>query len=361
MGIEIKLTDKQIPVTPVFVHYLANVIDGNAFNDMHWHDQLSEELSQEQKKLLEEAQSNAQKVIQSPIGQKAILRVYELFVALLTGDYAKIRDIQFRFHFINIIGVPRHGGSYLTKEVYQALGHDPETVPNAIAHDGFPESSPFKLEQGQNSWTTSLQTMAEYLTMVEIYFGQDKPHSGKIIVPKKLTKGTYSGGFFHRVLGESVEHILTLRHPAMAAISTYEKSGGLPEGEKFAIRGNIEEWIKRDLVYTGRSQAELLNSNYFDAYLAYWEQYHYLIATTGLSANKNMKILAYGKERMEKQAQSFHNRFESGQTAEEFKVFDKRDRHPDWMKKAEPAIMRVKAVWDSVGLDFPTEEIMEAW
>ena len=64
-----------------------------------------------------------------------------------------------------------------------------------------PVAGPFRFDKGVNSWITSLQTMAEYLTMVEIYFGRNKPHSGKIVVPKKLLKGTYAGGFFHRILG----------------------------------------------------------------------------------------------------------------------------------------------------------------
>src|SRR5690606_13795669 len=140
-------------------------------------------------------------------GQRYIGRTYQIFVALLSGNTEIIRDLQFRFHFINIIGVPRNGGSYLTKEVYRALGYDPEKVPNVIAHDGFPEAGPFRFAKGANSWTASLQTMAEFLTMVEIYFGKAKPHTGKIVVPKKLLKGAYAGGFFHHILGESVEHI----------------------------------------------------------------------------------------------------------------------------------------------------------
>jgi hypothetical protein len=44
--------------------------------------------------------------------------------------------------------------------------------------------------------------MAEYLTMVEIFFADQKQYSGKIVVPKKLTQSIYAGGFFHRVLGE---------------------------------------------------------------------------------------------------------------------------------------------------------------
>lgn len=361
MGVDIRLTDRQLPVSPVFVDFLSRSIAGDEFTDAKWHDQLSEELSHEQKAVVERAAENARKVIESPLGQEKVRRAYELLVALMTGDAGKIRDIQFKFHFINIIGVPRHGGSYLTKELYRALGYDPEKVPNVIAHDGFPEAAPFRFAAGVNSWISSLQTMAEYLTMVEMFFGKNRPHTGKIIVPKKLLKGSYAGGFFHRVLGESVEHVLTVRHPATSAISTYEKSGGLPPGGKFAVRGNIEEWIRRDLEYTGVDRETIGRMDYFDAYLRYWEQYHYYVATTGLSANRNIDIVAYGKERMTRTAQRWHNRFESGETASEFQVFDKRDRHPDWLEMAAPVIQRVYEVWQRVGLEFPVAAVLDAW
>ena len=362
MGVEIKLSDKELPVSPVFVEFLVHIVEDKPFNGAKWGDQLSEELSADQKEILESANENAAKVMATPKGQQSIGRAYELFVALLLGDVEKIRDLQLKFHFINIIGVPRNGGSYLTKEVYRSLGYDPEKVPNVVAHDGFPEASPFRFEKGMNSWITSLQTMAEFLTMVEIYFGKNKPFSGKIPVPKKLTKGTYAGGFFHRILGESVENILTVRHPVTSAISTYEKSGGMTEDGKFAVRGNIEEWVRRDLVYTGVDPEVVMEMDYFDAYLRYWEQYHIYVATTGFSASKAIQIVPYGEGRMTECAKDFYYRFgDRNPQPESFKVFDKRDRHPEWFKRSEPVVHRVAEIWDRVGLDFPHDEVMEAW
>lgn len=361
MGVEIKLSDKEFPVSPVFVDFLTHVTQGKPFEDAKWHDQLSEEMSSEHKDVMKKAAENAKLVMGTELGQRCVARAYQLFLALLTGDVEKIRDIQFRFHFINVIGIPRNGGSYLTKEIYRAIGYDPAKVPNVIAHDGFPEAGPFRFNKGVNSYVTSLHTMAEFLTMVEIFFGKNKPHTGKIIVPKKLLKGTYAGGFFHRILGEAVENVLTARHPATSAISTYEKSGGFPEDGKFKVRGNIEEWVRRDLTYTGVTPEEVFKLDYFDAYLRYWEFYHYYVATTGLSANPNMRVVAYGAERMMANSQSFQNRFESGLEPSEFKVFDKRDRHPEWFERAEPVIARVRDIWERAGLTFPYDEVMEGW
>ena len=361
MGVDIKLTDRELPVSPVFVDFLVQVVEGHGFEGARWHDQLSEDMNRDHRKVIAEAAANAAKVMQHDVGKRAVARAYQLFVALLTGDVEKIRDLQFRFHFINVIGVPRNGGSYLTMEIYRALGYDPTRVPNVVAHDGFPEAGPFRFERGVNSWVSSLQTMAEFLAMVELYFGKAKPHTGKIIVPKKLTKGTYAGGFFHRILGESVEHLLTVRHPMTSAISTYEKSGGFPEGGKFRVRGNIEEWVRRDLNYTGMTNDEVFALDYFDAYLRYWEQYHYYVATTGLSANKDIQVVAYGEQRMLDVSQAFQHRFASGLAPESFKVFDKRDRHPEWFAQAEPVVRRVAEVWARAGLEFPYDDVMEDW
>ena len=362
MGVELKLTDSELPVSPIFVDFLRHIVDGSPFEKAHWGDQLSERMLSDQRRLIDHAPDNAAKVLSNEQGQQAIARAYQLLLSLLTGDIDAIKDIQLRFHFINVIGIPRNGGSYLTKEIYRSLDYDPANVPNVIAHDGFPDAGPFRFEKGVNSWVSSLQTMAEYLTMVEIYFGKNKPISGKIPVPKKLLKGTYAGGFFHHILGQAVENILTVRHPVTSCISTYEKSGGLPDNGCFAVRGNIEEWVRRDLVYTGADPEEIVNSDYFDAYLRYWEQYNYYVATTGLSANQDIRIVAYGKERMENLVKSFYYRFGNiDPSPEPFEVYDKRDRHPAWFAKAEPVVHRVQEVWKTVGLEFPLDEVMEAW
>jgi len=362
MGVEIKLTDKELPVSPVFIDFLSHVLFGREFEQTRWGDQLQEGLWAGMDDMMKHVADDAQAVMAHPDGQRHIGRAYALFVALLTGDVEAIRDLQLRYHFINVIGVPRNGGSYLTKEIYRALGYDPDHVPNVIAHDGFPEAGPFRFDRGVNSWILSLQTMAEYLTMVDIYFGKARPRSGKIIVPKKLTKGTYAGGFFHRILGEAVENILTVRHPVASCISTYEKSGGLPVDQRFVVRGNIEEWVRRDLTYTGVDPDAVMQMNYFDAYLRYWEQYHFYVATTGLSANRDIQVVAYGGDRMMDVARGFYYRFGHRNPAPEpFETFDKRDRHPDWFDKAGPVVKRVSEVWATVGLEFPYEEVMEGW
>jgi hypothetical protein len=75
-----------------------------------------------------------------------LARAYTLLFSLLTGDLAPLHELQSRFHFVNVIGIPRTGSSYLTAELYRALGRVPA--------------------RGINSWVVTLKTVAEYLAMV---------------------------------------------------------------------------------------------------------------------------------------------------------------------------------------------------
>ncbi len=360
MGVEITFTDKQFPVSPIFVDFLHRFLNGLPF-DTTWHDQLSEELVAANEELTQMADKHAFDVMQLPEGQKIIGRSYQLLAAFLTGEPEQLRVLHERYKFVCIVGVPRHGGSYLTKELFRSIGMEAEGVPNVVAHDGFPDLSPFDFAKGYNAMTNMQQNMAEYLAMVEAYFADSRIFNHLIVVPKKATKAAYHGAYFDKSLGPNSEYFITLRHPVSAAISTYEKSTGLPAGGTYLARGNIEEWAKRDNIYSGIPSDKIPTMDYFDVYLNYWEHYHYNLVLTGLRQNPNWTLVAYSKERMEACAAAFHKRFKSKRTPEEFKVFSNKDRHPAWMKKAEPAILRVRNMWAGVGLAFPAEEVMEAW
>lgn len=361
MGVEIKLTDKEFPVSPVLIDFLHRHIEDREF-EASWHDQLSEVLVPAQADERQKAAvAVADQVLQNPTGQKAIIRSYELLTALLVGQPDKLRTFHERYRFICIVGCPRHGGSYLTKQLFLAIGLDPDQVPNAIAHDGFPDASPFSFKENYNSLTTMIQNMAEYLAMTEVFFANSRLFDNLVIVPKKATKAAYQGAFFNAAFGPQTEYVITLRHPLAACISTYEKSTGLPSGGKFQVRGNIEEWARRDNEFTGADPGKILDQDYFDVYLRYWEQYHCNLALTGLSANRNWKLVPYGRNNMMKIARDWFLRFRNKGQVEDFKVFDKRDRHPEWRPRAEAGIHRVAATWQSVGIKFPIDEIMEGW
>jgi hypothetical protein len=61
-------------------------------------------------------------------------------------------------------------------------------------------------------------------------------------------------------------------------------------------------------------------------------------------------------------AKSYYYRFRIRHPApEKFEVFDKPDRHPEWFEEFNAVVERFAAVWRRVGLEFPLEEVMEAW
>lgn len=361
MGVEIKFTDKQFPVSPVFIEFLYNFFEKKDLNTK-WHDQLSEEMLSRQGEVREAATAFAGTVLEHPKGRQVVYRAYECLSAILTGDVNLLQRFQDRYQFICVVGCPRHGGSYLTKELYKSLGMVPSKVPEVIAHDGFPDASPFDLHENYNSYTTLMQHMAEFMAMIELYFGNSRMFENRVPVPKKATKAAYHGAFFRYTLGPETEYVVTLRHPVASAISTYEKSTGLTEDGKFRVRGNIEEWARRDVAFmTGYSNEQIFERDYFDIYLEYWVDYHCNMASTGMLASSKVTPVAYGADRYMKLVSEWYQRFECQDKPEEFQVFDKRSRHPDWEKKAEKGIAHVAEAWKLAGKQFPVDEIMEQW
>jgi hypothetical protein len=361
MGVEIKFSDRDLPVSPGFIDFLHHHIERRTV-DTSWHDQRSEVLvPADFESRLKHAESVADDVLQHPVGQRAIYRAYELFTAMLLGQSDKLAAYQGRYRFICVVGCPRHGGTYLTKHLFAAVGMEPGAVPNMIAHDGFPDATPFLFAPRHNSLTAMMYQTAEYFAMVEVFFAQANTLDGRVVVPKKATKAAYHGAYFLDMWGADTECIITLRHPVAACISTYEKSGGLPADGRFAVRSNIEEWAQRDNLIAFADADAVQRQDYFDIYLRYWEQYHLQLALTGLSAARNRTVVAYGKERMMACARHYAERLGAPGPVEEFAVLDSRGRHRDWCLRAELVIRRVAGVWQQVGLGFPLDEIMEGW
>ncbi|MET0600221.1 MAG: hypothetical protein ABWZ57_20400 [Mesorhizobium sp.] len=363
MSVLISLTEAQLPPSEQFLEFLVSWITAREFDSSNWAtfgEERPEPIGRPMS--LGASQELWRRVAGSDVGVRHLGRAYELFVALLIGDVDAIRAVQQRFCFFLVIGAPRSGGKYLTKELFRALGHVPSRIPAVLAHDGFPEAGPWRFSKAGTTWIESLHGMAEYLAMVEIFFAEAGRHRGRVIVAKKATKAVHAPGLFQSVLGEDAEGVVTVRHPVPACISTYEASGGLPVGERFAQRGNIEKLWARDLLAAGWSEGDIAKMDYFDAYLRYWEDYHLRLAMGGSNLSRNYRIVAYGAERFMSEARRNAEHFGASTfDAESFHVFDRRQRHPRWIARAEPSIRRVSEQWARVGMTFPREEIAECW
>jgi len=363
MNVRITLTDSHMPPSEQFLEFIDSWLAGVEFDGSTWATYGQERPERLGRRLSRSTSHQLlQRIAASDAGMRHLGRAYELLVALLIGDVDAIRAVQQRFRFVLVVGAPRSGGKYLTKELFRALGHVPSRVPPVLAHDGFPEAAPWRFDRSGNTWVESLHTMAEYLTMVELFFATADRHEDYIFVPKKATKAAYAPGLFQSVLGMGGEGVITIRHSVPACISTFKSAGGLPAELQFVQRGNIERLWARDLLSAGFSDREVADMDYFDAYLRYWEDYNVRLAMSGSNVTRHYRVVAYGAERFMREARRNADRFGSGAAdVEEFYVHDSRARHPEWIGRAEPALRRVRDQWARVGMAFPLDEIAEAW
>jgi len=123
MGLEFKLTDRELPASPAFIHFLARKLGrGRPAQSEGWVDQRSERLlALAEEDSQAEAAAAADAVMAEPAGRERVARAYGLLCAFIIGDTAHLTDLRSRFHFVNVIGIPRTGGTYLTAEIYRAL------------------------------------------------------------------------------------------------------------------------------------------------------------------------------------------------------------------------------------------------
>jgi hypothetical protein len=346
-----------LPLSPVFVDFIACKCDGAGFRAQTWPNQLSEELSAEHIEMARRAEFRMRLLVASPLAQRAIARVYQWFQELARGRTEELRTLHLNHHFIAVIGIPRSGGSYLTAELYRALGMIPETIPAALAHDGVPDARPQQGAPFGNSWVQCILRMSEFLTMLEMEWGPNSENR-LATIPKKIVKAVYAPAFFRLILGTMAEYIVTVRNPIASCISTIEKSGGLPNSGKFVVRSAIERWIARDIMMTGVTRSELLSLDYFDAYVRYWEQFYLNLALSGLLAHRRYTIVPYGKRSMEALAETFVSRFRKGGAIGTFVNAPgvSNERGP-WLARSQAAVDRVAAAWQMVGLPFPVDAI----
>ena len=96
--------------------------------------------------------------------------------------------------------------------------------------------------------------------------------------------------------------------------------GELPANGRFNVRSNIEARCRRDLQFTGCSIEELMSMGYFDTYLRYLEQYHMTWSTSGVSASRNLRVVAFGTSIPPFIAPSYLDHYGSGLQATEFHV-----------------------------------------
>ena len=355
------LNDADLPSSAVFVDFLYCDLTGEPFYVGSWHAQEEESLSQFEGRF-EGLKEKTRLVIANPQGRRRIRQSRAYFKEMLTGCPRTIKALQ-RYRYYLVMGIPRSGGTYLTKQLFRAAGLDYKKVPAALAHDGFPNlGTAGVLEQGDSFSAYGLLQLAEYLTMVDIYFGKSG-HTGErrpIVVPKKFTSGVYGFPLIRAVLGEAAQYIITLRHPLSMIQSILDKSGGMPDGNVFALRSAVERWALDEWLRWGAQEDQVKGMSYVDVFLGYWKRYHFRVAMNAIPTVAGTRILIHDAANMKRAARKFYGAFGSSLDPEPFKQAATPGFAPEDRRKSDVAVRQVAHFWQSLGIAFPLKAVLEA-
>ncbi len=355
MGLTLTLTDSELPASPAFIEFLHATVTDSDYHVGTWYKQ-EEELLDRDSERYEGLAEKVSIVMRHPQGQQAILRSYRFFKEMLTGQMDTLRDLR-RFRFIFVIGIPRTGGTYLTKQFYRAAGIDYTQVQNALAHDGFPHLAVLSFPDNRyNVHTTSLLQLAEYLTMVEMYFTRHGrlAYQGGIVVPKKFTKAIYNFPLLRALLGDSADYLITTRHPLGMIQSVLDKSGGMPADGKFAVRSAIERWALDDWLLWQVPEASVMTMPYVDVLLEYWKRFHFQLAMSGIPAMPSARVVAYGAKSMREIVQEYFQAFGIALEPEPFKSASPGHFSAESAQATSAAVTAVIQLWSSLSLPFPS-------
>ncbi|WP_338467642.1 hypothetical protein RXV95_03540 [Novosphingobium sp. ZN18A2] len=305
-------------------------------------------------------------ILQTPLSKRAVNDTLQIAIALLSGNYPVVRDYLKETRFAFVIGYPRSGGSYLTKELLRTVGLDHTRVSEALAHDGFPD-----LRETWYDWNgdrpyyhlqEAIFQVAEFLVLANLYYQRntDRRSDGFWLAPKKMHKIVFWASSFKMLLGQGrADYLVTLRHPVPACISIYEKCGGLPADGRFPVsapRSAIERWIINDLMHLGYTAQQLSVMSYFEVVLVGWAQFHLRMATSGLflGDRKEIRLVPYGKDCLEQVVTDYRGRFANANFAPEpVLIHTKSIEHPDWRARGDEAVETVRHAWSMLGLPFP--------
>lgn len=357
MGLTLTLTDADLPASPAFIEFLHATLTGAPYHAGSWYQQEEEGLATNDGRF-EDIQRKAQAVVMDPKGKEYLLRSYRFFKELLTGNVNTLRDVA-RFRFFFVIGIPRTGGTYLTKQLFRAGGINYANVQNALAHDGFPHLAHLSFKEQGNLHTNGLLQLAEYLTMVEIFFGEHGrlAYRGGIIVPKKFTKAVYYFDLIRELFANNADYLITLRHPLSICKSILDKSGGMPANGKFAVRSAIERWTLEDWLHWGVPEQDILQMDYVSCFLGYWKRFHFQMAMAGIPAMPTARIIPYGAEAMTAAVKKLYSDFGLKSEPEAFKSAEASSFKADEEAAAKIIIEEVTSFWKSLGMTFPAEAL----
>lgn len=304
-------------------------------------------------------------LLKTPLSQRAVHDVLNMAIALLSGDYPRVRGYLVAQRYAFVIGYPRSGGSYLTKELLRAIGLEHTRVSEALAHDGFPDIRETWYDWHGDRPYYHLQhaifEIAEFLVISHLYYSrytQPGP-DGSWLAPKKMHKLVAWASSFKMLLGQGrADYLVTVRHPIPAAISIADKSGGFPADGRFprAPRSAIEQWIATDLMHLGYSLDEIPRLGYLEAVRVSWQYFYTRMATCGLflADRDEIEIIPYDRTAIETVARRYRTACGvADPNPEPFMVKGAPDVRAVDRVSGDAAVSAVAETWTGLGLRFP--------
>jgi hypothetical protein len=354
MGLTVTLSDSELPVSPSFVEFVYGFLTGAP-------PRLSaEEELPPGEKPPSELQDKARVIMSRPDGVERVVQSYRYFKEMLVGRPDTLQRLR-RFRFFFVVGIPHSGGAYLTRQLFRAIGLDDTAISAAPAHDGFPDVALLSFEDNPNLRTNSLLQLAEYLTMVEMYFTKHGKlaYKGAVVVPKKFTKAVYNFPLLRELCGANSYSLITLRHPLTAIRSALENGGGVPPSGRFIVRTQVERWASQDWRRLGTTDRELARMTYFEVMLGYWKRYHYQLALAGMPLMPTARVAVYGRDRMMRSAAALFAELGVNLAPEEFKATQPMPFDREQETEAEAALGQMASFWRDLGITFPLSEMAE--
>jgi hypothetical protein len=287
---------------------MHSVILGTEVETRNWYDQHKETSFFRAKKECKEHQDQLATELTEKGGEKLdtmIKAVYTTYRRLVLGKLDEIPSLD-KIAPIFVVGLPRSGGTYITKQLFKAVGIDYKTVSYTLGHDGMPSPEPVTYSEDINGDIVNSRTMfylrlSEFIVMAtDFYLNRDEAvyNGDRVVFPKKLCNLIYDYNMFKHIFPHA-SYIVTYRNPRGFLGSMMDKSGVEDPTSEFRIKIAIERWAEELLLAKGH---ELTNENSFQYYqimVNYHKHYYQELARSGILSNPNTIIAEFGKS-MEK-------------------------------------------------------------
>lgn len=249
------------------------------------------DLSHEKTTVLDEQKKNAIGILlKTPEGQKKTQSFAAETVKVMEGLLKDGRKYLFNYlgkrEFKLVLGAMRTGGTYLYKEISNIHGQKWDTLNLEMTHDSIPQYGALADWNRVEVFNHLLFEMAQYFVWVKREI--DSP----VVVQKRIAYA-HALPFLNGLFGDSVEYILTIRHPIPLAYSFARVTNqNLEKGDSETPA------LWRRLVANGgnkMSVSEWDSLSYFQKTLFYWGRYYSDVASAS-AFSQRVHVVRFGED-----------------------------------------------------------------